>query len=126
MATEVVTVRLLNPGEYEMLLPHFNDRAAPLPHPQLSQIAGMFHGQQLVGFLCFQLLPHVEPLWIDEAYRDNGLWRQMAEMIKPFTEPLTSFIVADDASVEHMAKEYGFEIVEKPVYVKRPKLAGEL
>ena len=113
-------IRLLAPEEYPLLLPTFEAMGATVPHPNLSLVIGAFDGDTLIGFFVQQLLPHVEPMYIDPQYRDAGLWREMADAMVALLPDMPVFLTVDVPEVEAMAAGYGFKRREN-VFMRLPQ-----
>lgn len=78
-------------------------------------------GQELVvGVYVFQLVPHTEPIWIDEEHRGTGLAQQMADEMVAQMERLNVqgyYAIASNPVSAKMCRERGYELVTFPVYV---------
>lgn len=119
---DVLSFSFLDPEEFHLLKPIFDEYNAILPLKSVSQIAIATDEttNEIVGFYCFQLLPHAEPLWIHPNFRNKGIWVKLVEMIYPLTERFSSptFIHATTPEVEEMCKRLGLTKVTYPVYIK--------
>lgn len=75
---------------------------------------------RIVGFLVFQLVPHIEPMWIHEDYRGTGLSQQLAdEMFKYIHQSKVrgAVAVAENPAVSALCEAHDMHMVEHPVYV---------
>jgi GNAT superfamily N-acetyltransferase len=75
---------------------------------------------RIIGFLCLQLIPHTEPLYVDKAYRASGVAERLAEdMVKWLAESGARgfMLVADSPHAEKLAERYGMVKVDSPVYM---------
>lgn len=75
---------------------------------------------RIVGFAVFQLVPHIEPLWVDESLRGTGLAAELADEVFKFihAEKVRGAIaIADNPAVEALCKAHDMRVVTSPVYV---------
>lgn len=112
--------RFLEDTEYWKLLDIFEDNNDEIPNPKLSRIAAVevVETNEIVGFFCFQLFPHSEPLWIHPDYRNSGVWIKLVEMLLPLTEKKRTFMIASSPAVVEMCEKLGLKRISSPVYVK--------
>ena len=88
----------------------------------LSRVLVARRGEKIVGFHVMQLVPHAEPLWIEEAERGGTLAAEMADqMVKFLTEVQCRgwMVTADSPFAEKLCEDHGMKKVESPVYVAR-------
>lgn len=88
-------------------------------------VRGAFEDGNLVGFLAMQLFPMLGPAWVDPAYRDGTVSRQMADHMHEFLrshEARGYLVVADNAVTERLCERYAMKRVESPVYMAVSKL----
>lgn len=120
---EELEIRWLTEEEFNLIAELFILNGSQPPHPEHSKIAAAFDQGRLVGFMALQFVPHAEPTWIAEDYRQRGLWRQLAKLTEDFVGPGAAvYVTAPDDRIAHMAKEYGFtrigDAYERRVYEK--------
>lgn len=80
-----VNFRLLEPHEYVLLESHpFLNGIIPTPDLSRVTIAETAEGQ-IVGFHVLTLAPHLEPIWIDPAFRNSTvagrLWKHTLKVL---------------------------------------------
>jgi len=112
--------RFLEDSEYYKLEELFREHNDEMPDPKLSRIAvvEIRETEEIIGFFCFQLYGHAEPMHIKEEYRHSGLWLKLVEMILPLTERSKTFIIAATKETEEMCIKMGLRKLKSPVYVK--------
>lgn len=80
-----------------------------------------FHGEQLVGFFCVQLIPHLEPLFVDPSARGTdvgvNLVSQMVDYLKE-SDARGAMLFAENPYSEKLAEHFGMERINFPVYLK--------
>ena len=78
-----------------------------------------FQAGKIIGFVCQNPIPHVEPLFVDPQYRGTGLAGELVEKMVDFlyeVEAPAAYIVANSAFSAKLAEAYGMEKVDQPVY----------
>ncbi len=92
-------------------------------NPELSRALVAIKGSgQIVGFSAFQMLPHIEPLYVALSYRGTGLSEELVDRMVTFLRSIEipeCYIVANNPHSEMLAKKYGMQLVQHPVYYKR-------
>lgn len=101
------TERWLPVDEWHKVAGVFAAQQKSLPAPELARIRVAEEGDRIVGFLVWQLVPHVEPLWIDESYRGRVWWPKLLEAA--MAECSSAYVFAPDAHIAGMAEAMGFE-----------------
>ena len=79
---------------------------------------------KLAGFICLQLLPHTEPLFVSPAYRATGLAETLADHMYDFMESVHArgwMVVAESEFAEKLCAERGMNRIASPVFVRVPK-----
>lgn len=76
-----MTVKFLEQEQYYLIEKFFDREGVPRLDPQFSKVVAAWDGDQVVGILVLQLVAHVEPFIIEPDYREQGLWREMGEMM---------------------------------------------
>ena len=75
----------------------------------------------VVGFHVLQMFPHAEPLWVDPAYRGEGVAEELADRMLEFLDSIGArgfMVIADSPHAEKLCKERGMKRVTSPVYIK--------
>lgn len=116
-----ISLRYLTNEEYYLLQPEFKKRNLEIPRSNISVVAGAFLENELVGFFVWQLLPHAEPMWIHEDYRNSGVWKELVSLIIPYANMKDTFVVAETEEVEKMCEKMEMEEVKHKVYIRRIK-----
>jgi hypothetical protein len=122
---ETICFRFLDESEYYKLIDIFEEYKGSIPNPKLSRIAIAEtneenpNDREIIGLYCFQLIPHAEPMWIKEEYRNTNIWYKLASMIEPLTQKKDTYIIATTELVERMCEAAGLEKLLIPVFVKR-------
>jgi len=112
--------RFLEDNEYYKLVDIFAEHEDEMPDPKLSRIAvvEIKETEEIIGFFCFQLYGHTEPLWVAPAYRKEGITIKLIEMLLPLTERGKTFMIATTPEVVHLCEKLGLRKIKHPVYVK--------
>jgi GNAT superfamily N-acetyltransferase len=90
-----------------------------------SRIRIAYDGEKIVGLYVFQLIPHVEPLWVSRSYIGQGIAEHLISDMEQFfieTKARGCMIVAENPLVEKLCISKGMAKVNYPVYV----LVGEV
>lgn len=110
-------VRTLPSAEWGQLRDEFQAHHVPLPNPATSQIVVAEDGDRVVAFLVVQQVTHLEPLWIDAAYRGRVYWPALVQAAQAHCDTdRPCFAFAPDAHVAAMASCVGFTRVPWTVY----------
>jgi hypothetical protein len=75
---------------------------------------------EIVGFHVMQLVPHVEPLWVEEEQRGTGLAQQLSDAMVAFLQSVGArgwVVIADSPHAVKMCKDHGMAKVKSPVYM---------
>lgn len=76
--------------------------------------------QVLLGFICFQLVPYVGPIWMHPSERGNGIAEEMARQMWEFLVSVHARGWLAGAESSHGAKLcelFGMTKIEHPMYV---------
>lgn len=85
----------------------------PLPKAEQGIIIAAEQGKELVGCVGAERSWNVNPIWIKQEHRGNGLALRMAEAIKAYnTEELAEFLVTTNRHVELLVHRLGFVPIE--------------
>ena len=88
-------------------------------NPLGSRVLAAFDGDRMIGFVCMNMIPHIEPLFVAPAYRGSGvaeeLVQQMVELLYAAIAP-AAYVVADNPASAKLAELHGMTRVDVPVY----------
>lgn len=85
----------------------------PLPKAEQGIIIAAEDDDRLIGCVGAERSWNVNPIWIAQDQRGNGLAHQMAEEIKKYnTENLAEFLVTTNPHVERLVYQLGFVPIE--------------
>lgn len=80
---------------------------------------------KIVGIMVLQLIPHAEPIVIDKAYRGNGVWKEMTEILDSYLQEMANvgaikgvYTQPTSEVSKYMAEAMGMEECEFPLFVK--------
>jgi GNAT superfamily N-acetyltransferase len=106
-----LTIRVLDPEEHEKLigLGPFKDRG-PDPATSVVVVAEDDAGR-VIGYWCAFNAVHLEPLWVDEPERGNGvgmaLWGGLREALQEHGVSNAFAMIADEDLVTHLPLAVG-------------------
>ena len=113
--------RWLEPDELVGIEPLFKARGWVPLNPNGSRVLAAFDGGRMIGFICLNMIPHVEPLFVETSYRGTGiaetLVREMVSMLY-LAEAPAAYVIADSPTSAKMAEAFGMARVESPVFRK--------
>lgn len=116
--------RVLPPEEYCRLQGHSHLPGGQLPLPEMSSIVVLEDGIEIVGFWMLNLVPHVEPIWIDPRYRRSmaagKLWRGMRALLDavPVRKALC---LLDNSEIAGYVQRLGFQLTGYQVFMYEEK-----
>lgn len=118
-----ITVRFLDPGEYPLIDRFFDEEKVPRLDPLWSKVVAAFDTitGQVVGIMVLQLVGHAEPIIIDPAYRGEGIWRPMAEMMDGYAEFVCIpglYTQPTNPAARAICEKMGFEERDHPLWCK--------
>ena len=116
-----VEFKWLDGDELDQLEPIIRARGWVPLNKKMARAYAAFAGDEIVGFACFNCIPHVEPLYVDRTYRGTGLAKDLTDALVDFlyaVECPAAYILADNPASEALAKAHGMERVDVPVYRK--------
>lgn len=115
-----ITYRFLTQDQFSLLEPSIKANGGDLPDPNLSVVAGAFNDQdRLVGYAVLSLVPHLEPVNIDEDYRAKVNWRSFQDMIEGLFDKEhggSYFALASNPKAEKACRRAGMILVDMPLY----------
>jgi len=118
-----IVYRFLNEEEYYLADQFFEDQQVPKLDPKWSKVIAAIDMDipKVVGIMCLQLVAHAEPIMIEKEYREQGIWREMAEMMDGYlfasgvpgvyTQPT-------NPTAKALTEKMGFEESKHPLCVK--------
>ena len=90
-------------------------------NPELSRVLAAFDGEQMVGFIALNCIPHIEPLYVSTSHRGTGIAEELVSRMVAFLYEVdcpAAYVIADNPVSEKLAKAHGMERVDVPVYRK--------
>jgi len=116
---ETIIIDQLSPEQYDELIPIYTKNGDNIiPHPALSNvIVARTSDNKIVGMLADVATPMVT-MWIDEEYRNQGIWQALVEAIYPSTEGRRTYVIATQPQTVEMCERLKLRKIEFPVYVK--------
>lgn len=114
-----IKFRWVDGAELEVLEPILSQMGAMSLNPKVSRALCAFDtNDSLVGFVCLQLIPHPEPLYVIPELRGTGLAQELAAQMVDYLKDSRGFVcVAGNAHSQKMCEELGMRRVEHPVYI---------
>lgn len=129
-ATDKVTIRELQPHEWSLLATKHPFDKIGVPDITHSRVViGENESGEIVAYWVIFETVHVEPLWIDDAYRKRAgvlrrLWNSVIGILKETKTPFAFGIVKPDLLVNHeMADRLGFKELPGTLYYLVPEKA---
>jgi GNAT superfamily N-acetyltransferase len=125
----MITVRILDPSEHGRLkdYPYFDEDGVPSPDVARIVVAENEEGK-IVAFWSAIAITHLEPLWVDPAYRGTGIFRRMWQRMKQFLDdyrvPMT-FSMIEDPQLGRIAEAHGFLKRDTTIYLYCPAHSKE-
>lgn len=119
----MIRYKVLDPEQYYLLDRFYEGAAIPRPDPTFSRVFAAIDESigQIIGFITLQLVAHAEPIYIDPAYREMGVWSTLCAMLDAnaigsglvgiYTQPTTP-------KTKHMCESFGFHEMEHPLFCK--------
>lgn len=118
------TYRVLPAGEWPRIRAKFEEQGydlATVPNSAMSRAAVCEVDGRIVSFLFLQLVPHAEPIHIDDDQRGKVSWLRMLHMVEGLMPPGSEyFVLAPDKKVETMCDladmtDTGWKVYKKAV-----------
>ena len=116
----MVTFRNLEPEEFMVLLPKLREVGWLVPYGGGAIVAE--EEGEIVGFVVIQILPHVEPLWVEKRHRgkkNGAIAKALAERTKAFMEERGwphYLAIGTNAYAEKLCEGIGMTAVEGKLY----------
>ncbi len=111
--------KLIYGADLEVLGPVIRSRGWVPLNPATACAMVAYEGEEIVGFIAQNPIPHVEPLFVATQHRGTGLAEKLVEMMVDFlykVEAPAAYIVADSSASARLAEAHGMELVTSPVY----------
>lgn len=106
-----MTFRFLRPEEWHLLDHVWGDEQIhPTPDQYLAAVA-MDEGK-VVALQCIGLIPHGGPLWVDEKYRGQALWKpvnQLLEMVLSKIPGSGYYMLPSNRRAERVCEKLGLK-----------------
>ena len=119
--TTQIEYRWLDGDQLALLEPTLLSLNAMSVNRETTRAIGAFDGDQLVGFFCLQLIPHLEPLFVAPGYRGEpvaiNMVNKMVEFLKE-SNARGAMLVAETPGVERLAEHFGMARFIYPLYSK--------
>jgi GNAT superfamily N-acetyltransferase len=112
-----IRIRILEKEEFSKLDGIYQEHNDKTPNPNLSVVAVAEDGEEIVGMAALVLTPMVT-MWIHPEFRSGGVWKELVEMIYPFTADNRTYVIATKPETIEMCKRIGLREIEHPVFVK--------
>lgn len=102
------TIRQLLPDEWISLRPTFVEQGSDLPHPEFARILVAERDGTRIGFLVIQLVPHLEPIYVEEASRGTGVSLALAKAAQAqFPAGIHYYAFVPNPTIEALAIQAG-------------------
>lgn len=76
-------------------------------------------GDRILGFICLQLFPHTEPLYVTPSQRGTGLAKELSDQMLEYLKKVEArgwMAIADSPFAAEMCEKAGMVKVDAPVY----------
>lgn len=121
MTMQNLTVRLLQPEEFDRLEPLFAAEGQPVPMPEVSEVAVAQETDtgELLALFVLQPQYHGEPIWVHPDHRGNGLAGLVIQKINQLNVRYISFAPIDKPEVVQLCLDNGMEELPYRVFLKK-------
>lgn len=116
-----IEFRLIHGKDLEILGPIIRSRGWVPLNPASACAYVAYDGEEVIGFIAQNPIPHVEPLFVALPHRGTGLAEELVKRMVQFlydVEAPAAYIVADNPVSARLAQAHGMERVDAPVYRK--------
>jgi len=116
-----VTYRWLEPSELPRIDSVFAKRGWIRLSEHFSRVRVAEVDGKIVGFFCFQGLPYMGPMNIEESQRGKGIAEDLVSQMLAWTDENNCrgyMVVADSPHTEKLCKAKGLTRVVSPVYIQ--------
>ena len=89
------------------------------PHLAMAKVA--YDGDRIVGYHIFQMLPHIEPLWVDPEYRGGDLTHELVKSMDEFAkEAVGHFVcIATSEFSARLCREIHMDVMPGQLFIGR-------
>lgn len=117
----------VEPEQFYLVDEFCDSEGIPKLNPNFSKVVAAIDvdTEKVVGLIAAQMVLHTEPIWINEAYRSQGIWREMAEMFEGYMSHMAEigaiaglYTQPTNDESRAIAKKMGFYESENPLYIK--------
>lgn len=125
-----IRTRVLEPEEFYLLEPLIEAGAPPLDPDWSRVIASIDQDSgQIVGFIALQMILHAEPIVIKPEFREQGLWRELAEFTDGYLRTIGVrgiYNQPTNEKAEAICEKMGMVRSDYPLWVKTYPVEAEV
>ena len=121
METATLTYKWLYCDELNTLEPILKARGWMSLNHDTSAAYCAYDDKKLVGFLVVQLIPHVEPMYVDIRHRGTGVAEQLGQGVADYLREAHcrgAMLIADSPATAKLAEKFKMTKITSPVYFK--------
>jgi RimJ/RimL family protein N-acetyltransferase len=114
-----IEIKLIYGADLETLKPWLESRGWVPLNPMSACAFVAYQDDTIVGFVCQNPIPHVEPLFVSADHRGTGLAAELVKRMVDFlyeVEAPAAYIIANNPASAKLAEAHGMEKVAEPVY----------
>ncbi|MGH7182114.1 MAG: GNAT family N-acetyltransferase [Nitrospiraceae bacterium] len=115
-----ITYAWLDGDALDQLEPILESRGWTTLNKPSSRAIGAFDGDNLIGFIVLQMVPHTEPLYVNPDYRGSGVAESLAILMRTFMVEIGSrcfMVTADTPEAVKLCEAHGMKRIDSPVYL---------
>lgn len=119
--TRQITLKWLDGPDLAALEPILFSLGAMSLNHDTSRAIVAYDGDRIVGFFVMQLIPHLEPLYVDPEFRSSSVAVILVEGMVQFMKDVNcrgAMLVAEHPGVAKIAEHFGMERITYPLYSK--------
>ena len=75
----MITYRILEKSEADKLTPTLQALGWTIPYPQFATVLVAEENGEIIGFIVQQIVPHLEPAYVRESHRGQGIADELAQ-----------------------------------------------
>lgn len=106
---ETITTRLLPPDEWQRLIDAFpEDKRDRVPSSEIAAAVVAEQDGRIIGFLILQFALHLEPIWVDKAFRGEGVPDAMWRLIENRLSASAVFSSSSGGITNRLLEDHGF------------------
>lgn len=120
VATEI-EYRWLDGDQIAQIEPVLLSMNAMSVNREQSRVIAAYDKERLIGFFVMQLIPHMEPLYVDPDYQERRIAINLVARMVDFMKECNArgaMLVAESPGVEKLAEYFGMERIQYPMYSK--------